>query len=94
MKKLCAALLPSFTEQHSEKMKGSVRGYWDPREGQQPFRLNPNEAGDSTIMLKRLLIGAVEILSFSQTNSKVIFQVLNLACQVPLCQACFTPYHN
>ena len=24
------------------KMKGSARGNWDPREGQQPFRSNPN----------------------------------------------------
>ena len=37
LKKLCAALLRSFRGQHSEKMKGSVRGNWDPREGQQPF---------------------------------------------------------
>ena len=33
LKKLCAALLRSFREQHSEKMKGSARGNWDPREG-------------------------------------------------------------
>ena len=31
MKKLCAALLRSFRGQHSEKMKGSARGNWDPR---------------------------------------------------------------
>ena len=37
LKKLCAALLRSFRGQHSEKMKGSSRGNWDPREGQQPF---------------------------------------------------------
>ena len=29
---LCAALLRSFGGQHSEKMKGSARGNWDPRE--------------------------------------------------------------
>ena len=45
--------------QHSEKMKGSARGNWDPREGQQPFRPNPNGAGDRTTPLRRLLIGAV-----------------------------------
>ena len=57
LKKLCAALLRSFRGQHSEKMKGSARGNWDPREGQQPFRPNPNGVGDRTT-LRRLLIGA------------------------------------
>ena len=37
LKKLRAALLRSFRGQHSEKMKGSVWGNWDPWEGQQPF---------------------------------------------------------
>ena len=37
LKKLCAVLLRSFREEHSEKMKGSARGSWDPWEGQQPF---------------------------------------------------------
>ena len=58
LKKLCAALLRSFRGQHSEKMKGSARGNWDPREGQQPFRPNPNGVGDRTTTLGRLLIGA------------------------------------
>ena len=40
LKKMCAALLRSFRGQHSEKMKGSARGNWDPRKGQQPFRPN------------------------------------------------------
>ena len=61
LKKLCAALLRSFRGQHSEKMKGSARGNWEPREGQQPFRPNPNGAGDRITMLRRLLIGAVLI---------------------------------
>ena len=52
LKKLCAALLRSFRGQHSEKMKGSARGNWDPREGQQPFRPNPNGAGDRTTTLR------------------------------------------
>ena len=60
LKMLCAALLRSFRRQHSEKMKGSARGNWDPREGQQPFRPNPNGAGERTTTLRRLLIGAVE----------------------------------
>ena len=58
LKKLCAALLQSFREQHSEKMKGSARGNWDPREGQQPFRPSPNGVGDHITTLRRLLIGA------------------------------------
>ena len=37
LKKLCAALLRSFRGQLSEKMKGSARDDWDPREDQQPF---------------------------------------------------------
>ena len=45
LKKLCAALLRSLREQHSKKMKGSARGHWDPREGQQSFRHNPNAVG-------------------------------------------------
>ena len=59
-KKLCAALLRSFRGQHSEKMKESARGNWDPREGQQPFRPNPNGVGDRTTTLRQLLIGAVQ----------------------------------
>ena len=58
LRKLCAALLRLFREQHSEKMKGSARGNWDPREDQQPFRPNPNDVGDLTTTLRRLLIGA------------------------------------
>ena len=58
LKKLRAAILRSFRGQRSEKMKGSARGNWDPRKGQQPFRLNPNGVGDRTTTLRRLLIGA------------------------------------
>ena len=63
LKKLCAALLRSFKGQHSEKMKGSARGNWDPREGQQPFRPNSNGIGNRTTTLRRLLIGAVSLSS-------------------------------
>ena len=48
--------------------EGSAWGNWDPREDQQPFRLNPNGVGDCTTTLRRLLIGAVytiEILHFT-----------------------------
>ena len=37
-----------------KSMKGSARGNWDPREGQQPFPPNPKRG---TTKLKRLLIG-------------------------------------
>ena len=40
------------------KNEGECRGNWDPREGQQPFRPNPNGVGDCTTTLRRLLIGA------------------------------------
>ena len=59
LKKLCAALLRSFKGQHSKKMKGSARGNWDPREGQQSFRTSPNGVGDRTTTLRRLLFGVV-----------------------------------
>ena len=61
-KEAVCCLLRSFRGQHSEKMKGSAWGNWDPREGQQPFRPNPNGVGDRTITLRRLLIGAVKLL--------------------------------
>ena len=38
--------------------KGGARGNWDPRNGQQPFRPNPNWVGYRTATLRRLLIGA------------------------------------
>ena len=62
LKKLCAALLRSFRGQRSEKMKGSARGNWDPREGQQPFQSNPNGVGDRTTTFRRLLICAAQCL--------------------------------
>ena len=58
LKKLCAVLPRSFSGKHSEKMKGSAKGNWVSREGQQPFRPNPNKVGDRTTTLKRMLIGA------------------------------------
>ena len=84
LKKLRAALLRSFRGQHSEKMKGSARGNWDLREGQQPFRLNPNGAGDRTTTLRRLLIGADLVHCFlncdnliSKNNLVHCFLILN-----------------
>ena len=58
-KKLCAVLLQSFRGKHIQKIKGSVRGNCIPREGQQPFRPNPNVVGDCTTTMMRLLIDAV-----------------------------------
>ena len=58
-----AACCPSAVVQRAALRKnglceGSARGNWDPREGQQPFPLNPNEVVDRTTTLRRLLIGA------------------------------------
>ena len=58
-----AACCPSAVVQGAARRKnglceGSARGNWDPREGQQPFRPNPNGAGDCITTLRRLLIGA------------------------------------
>ena len=36
----------------------NARGSWNPYEGHQPFRPNPNGVGDRTTTLRRLLIGA------------------------------------
>ena len=74
LKMLCAALLRLFRGQHSEKMKGGAQGNWDPREGQQPFRPNPNGAGDRTTTLRRLLIGAVSGLSPQRAPPSFNFQ--------------------
>ena len=58
LSKLCAVLLRPFRGQHSEKMKRSAWGNWDPREGQQPFQPYSNGLGDCSTTLRRLLIGA------------------------------------
>ena len=68
LKNLCAALLRSFMGQQGEEMEGSSRGSWDPREGQQPYRPNPNGVGNRTTTSRRVLIGAV-LLEF---ESRVI----------------------
>ena len=78
IKKLCGALLRSFRGQHSQKMKGSARGNWDPWEGQQPLRPNPNGAGDHTTTFRRLLIGAEFIKSLSKTELTTYFAFQNL----------------
>ena len=47
--------------QHGKKwFEGSAWGSFDPREGQPPFRTNPNGARDRITTLRRLLIGSVQ----------------------------------
>ena len=54
-----AACCPFAVVQGAARRKsGSAQGNWDPREGQQPFRLNPNGVGDRNTTFRRLLIGA------------------------------------
>ena len=72
LKKSCAALLRSFRGQHSEIMKGSAQGNWDLREGQQPFRPNPNGVWDRTTTLRRLLIGAVYHTSYLKSPNALV----------------------
>ena len=43
----------AFLQRATQSNRGSARGNWDPREGQQPFRPNPNGAGDRTTTLRR-----------------------------------------
>ena len=87
LEKLRAALLRSFRGQHSEKMKGSVWGNWDPREGQQPFRPNPNGVGDRNMTLRQLLIGEVTKTSKSTVcypASTMAYNILPIKSS-PLC---------
>ena len=63
-----AACYPSAVVQEAARRKnglrgGNTQGNWDPPEGQQPFRPNPNGVGDRTTTLRRLLIGAVQFCS-------------------------------
>ena len=48
-----AVCCPSAVIQGAAQLKneGECWGNWDPWEGQQPFRLNPNGAGDRTTTL-------------------------------------------
>ena len=79
-------------------MKGSTWGNWDPREVQQPFRPNPNEVGDRTTNLRRLLIGAVPFcrktcllyLLRHEYLNEAFSQLLNLHCAVD--QSLFLPH--
>ena len=60
----------------AKKQKGSARGNWDPQEGQQPFRPNPNGAGDRTTTLRRLLIGA-EIMFYNYIFINHVYIFIN-----------------
>ena len=81
LRKLGAALLRLLREQHSDKMKGSARGNWYPREVQQPFRPDPNGVEDRTTTLRRLLIGAsltsrTHIHELAATSHWFVFELL------------------
>ena len=63
-----SACCPSAVVQgpHGKKMVYVARvwrGICGPWEGQQPFQPNPNEVGEGTTTLRRLLIGAVQLCS-------------------------------
>ena len=53
-----SAVVQGAARRKNDLCEGSARGNWDPGEGQQPFRPDPNGVGDRTITLRRLLIGA------------------------------------
>ena len=57
-----SAVVQGAARQKNGLCEGSALDNWDPREGQQPFRPNPNGVGDRTTTLRRLLIGAIYIL--------------------------------
>ena len=63
-----SAVAQGATRRQNGLCEGSFRGNWDPREGQQPFRPNPNGVGDCTTTLMRLLIGEVVITSLTMSN--------------------------
>ena len=48
----------SAAQRKNSLCEENARGNWDPREGQQPFRPNPNGVRDHTTTLRRLFIGA------------------------------------
>ena len=56
--------------QHSKKIKGCAQGNWDPPEGQQPFRPNPNGVGERTSIMVQLpsCIGAEELPCLHASN--------------------------
>ena len=58
-----SAVVQGAARQKNGLFEGSARENWDPRKGQQPFRINPNWVGDRTTTLRRLLIGAVQFCS-------------------------------
>ena len=57
--------------------QGSARGYWDPREGQQPFRPNPNGFEGRTTTLRWLFIGVVH--DFAATALRYLSRCLLLS---------------
>ena len=53
-----SAVVQGAARRKNHLCEGSARGNWDPREGEHPFRPNPNGVMDRTVTLRRLLIGA------------------------------------
>ena len=56
-----SAVVQGAARRENGLCEGSARGNWDLREGQQPFRPNPNGVGGRTTTLRRLLIGATKL---------------------------------
>ena len=66
-------------------MKGSARGTWDPREGQQPFRPNLNGVGDRTTTLadvvfftkySKVMKSLCQSLDILQSEEKAYYGIL------------------
>ena len=76
-----SACCPSAVVQRASRRKnglceGSVRGNWDPRKDQQPSQPNPNEVGDRTTTLRRLLRSAADALSIAHAICKIMHSLL------------------
>ena len=76
----------------SDKPGRSARDNWDPREGQQLFRPNPNGVWDRTTTLRRLLIDSRSVLATLSSPSSLLSQTLwqiwqelsSLSCSIRL----------
>ena len=58
-----STVVQGAARQKNSLCEGSAQGNWDSREGQQPFRPDPNEVGDRIITWRWLLIGGWSELS-------------------------------
>ena len=92
LRKLCASLLRLFRGKHTEKVKGSAWGNWDPREVQQPFRPNPSRVGDRTTTLRWLLIDAVlvrllAVFAFVFATTNIAFCLTRISSELKILHA-------